>query len=381
MKKFLLLFFLCFNFVSAADMQIRILSNLKISSVIVSPVSGNYILYADGKKINEPDHVYQLIVFGDSIKLKSAEKELGTFALLKFTTKGAGQAFKIKTIIPEGKTSGYEGDLEVTVANKLFKLVNTLDFENYLAGVVETESGTRSPAEYYKLQSILCRTYALAHLRRHEAEGFQLCDQEHCQAYKGRSVNSKILNAVLATKGIVIVDKDLNLIIAAFHSNCGGCTVNSEDVWTQPTSYLKAVKDTFCLRMPHAKWHRKIPAAEWKNYLEGKRRSMRKDSLPPGFSFGYAQDQRAVNFIDKDFVLPLKTIRADLKLRSTYFSIEQKNDSVIIRGKGYGHGVGLCQEGAMRMAALNYSYKDILHFYYRDVNLVDLKALDFFRQE
>jgi len=367
--------------VSAADMHIRILTNHKISSVIVSPISGNYTLYADGKKLNEAEHAFQLIVFRDSIKVKSAEKDIGTFALVKFTTKGAGQAFKIKTIIPEGKTASYEGDLEVSVFNKLFKLVNTIDFEDYLAGVVETEAGTRYPSEYYKLQSILCRTYALAHLRRHEAEGFQLCDQEHCQAYKGRSVNAKILNAVSATKGTVIVDKDLNLIIAAFHSNCGGCTVNSEDVWSLPTSYLKAVKDTFCLRMPHAKWHRKIPLAEWKSYLQDKRRSMQKDSLAQAFSFGYTQDQRAVNFIDKDFVLPLKIIRSDLKLRSTYFSIEQKNDSVIIWGKGYGHGVGLCQEGAMRMAALNYSYKEILHFYYRDVNLVDLKALDFFRQE
>jgi stage II sporulation protein D len=77
----------------------------------------------------------------------------------------------------------------------------------------------------------------------------------------------------------------------------------------------------------------------------------------------------------------LKTIRADFQLKSTYFSVEQKGDMIVFNGRGYGHGVGLCQEGAMEMARLNYTYKDILNFYYKDVYLVNLNALNYFKQE
>ena len=62
-------------------------------------------------------------------------------------------------------------------------------------------------------------------------------------------------------------------------------------------------------------------------------------------------------------------------------SIVPRGDSVVFSGRGYGHGVGLCQEGAMRMAELKYSFKDILNFYYKDVHLVDLSALNYFKQE
>ena len=79
--------------------------------------------------------------------------------------------------------------------------------------------------------------------------------------------------------------------------------------------------------------------------------------------------------------IPLKTIRADFKLKSTFFSIKQKGDMVLLNGRGYGHGVGVCQEGAMQMAKLKYSYKDILNFYYKDVYLVNLTALSYFKQE
>ena len=71
----------------------------------------------------------------------------------------------------------------------------------------------------------------------------------------------------------------------------------------------------------------------------------------------------------------------DLKLRSTYFSVRSEDDKVILRGRGFGHGVGLCQEGAMRMAKADLSYTDILHHYYTDVHLVDLSMLEFFREE
>jgi stage II sporulation protein D len=195
-------------------------------------------------------------------------------------------------------------------------------------------------------------------------------------------MNSDIVEAVLDTKGLVVVDNDLNLITAAFYSNCGGQTCNSQDVWATSTTYLKSVKDTFCLNQSNAKWQRIIPLEDWKSYLQLKHKYPVEDSLKLTGVTSFSQSNgRAIYFMDKDLKIPLKTIRSDFQLKSTYFSISQRGDSVIFNGRGYGHGVGLCQEGAMRMADLKYSYKDILNFYYKDVHLVDLSALNYFKQE
>jgi stage II sporulation protein D len=73
------------------------------------------------------------------------------------------------------------------------------------------------------------------------------------------------------------------------------------------------------------------------------------------------------------FSIPLRTIRSDLNLKSTFFSVFTEGDSVILKGRGYGHGVGLCQEGAMVMASNGFKYRDIINFYYTGVIISDIK--------
>jgi stage II sporulation protein D len=73
-------------------------------------------------------------------------------------------------------------------------------------------------------------------------------------------------------------------------------------------------------------------------------------------------------------------MRTDLKLRSTKFEVRHKDNEVIFMGRGFGHGVGLCQEGAMHMAQLGYTYEDIIHFYYADVHLIPRHMLWFFKE-
>jgi stage II sporulation protein D len=381
---FLPLFILACGFIHGQNrFAIRLLANQKVSSLIVSPLSADYNIYCDGRLLNDidPGSVLEVVQEGDSLRLKTLERTLGKYTGIKLISKNPSCSFKLKAVSPETKVHTYTDNLDMTVTGKAIRVINIVDVEDYIAGVVEAESGTKTIPEYYKLQAILCRTYALSHGRRHEPEGFELCDQVHCQAFKGRTVDNDILNAVEDTRGLVIVDSDLNLITAAFHSNCGGQTVNSEDVWALPAPYLKSVKDTFCLKMPHAHWERKIATEDWMSYLALKHKYPVEDSVSFINAVNYPQDSRGIYICDKGLKIPLKTVRADWQLKSTYFSIEQRSDSVIFKGKGYGHGVGLCQEGAMRMARLGYSYKDILHFYYKDVHLVDLSVLEFFRKE
>ncbi len=391
LKRLLLLLFLFsgINFTQAATttVSVRILTTKVVTSFIVSPLMGSYKIYGNDKEISDTDTfgIFQMSIDGDSILLKTFERTLGKYTSIKFIANDSSDAaFKIKSVIPDTKVRTYDDNLEIVLSidKKQFTLINKVASEKYIAGVVESEAGKGSSLEYYKLQAILCRTYLLAHLNRHVMEGFHVCDDVHCQAYASRTLELDMLKAVLATKGLVVVDNDLMLITAAFHSNCGGETVNSKDVWSMSTSYLKSVKDTFCLKEYHAKWQRTIPLEDWKIYLQLKHKYPVDDSLKMNTANSFMQsNKRAIYFTDNDLRIPLKVIRADFQLKSTYFSVEQQGENVIFNGRGYGHGVGLCQEGAMRMAKLKYSYKDILSFYYKDVHLVDQMALSYFKQE
>jgi len=385
-----LCFFLLFSGIRssiASVVSVRILTTRVVSTFIFSPLTGSYRVIADGKLVSnfeDPSGIYQMSISGDSILVKTFERTIGKYASVKFYAMQTGSSFKVKSVTQESKVRSYDDDLDVSLSadKKQILLVNRVDLEKYIAGVVESESGTKTSQEYYKLQAILCRTYLLVNLNRHLTDNYQVCDDVHCQAYLNKSKQEDIYEAVFDTKGLVVVDNDLNLITAAFHSNCGGQTVNSQDVWSISTSYLKSVKDTFCLHQPHAKWKRTIPAEDWKAYLQLKHKYPVDDTLKMNTASSFTQNNgRAIYFIDKDLKIPLKTIRSDFQLKSTYFSIEQQGENIVFEGKGYGHGVGLCQEGAMRMAKLNYSYKYILSYYYKDVHLVDLSALNYFRQE
>lgn len=382
----LLFFIVLTHSANASVVTVRILTTTIVNTFIFSPLGGTYNVYGDGKLLADcdPSGIYQMSVEGDSIRLKTFENNIGRFASIKMIAKEPLSAFKIKSVIPKSKVRTYDDNLEVKLGpdKKQFLLINKVDLEDYIAGVVQSEAGKNVGLEYYKLQAILCRTYLLAHLTRHLSEGHEMCDDVHCQAYLSRTSEEVIVKAVLETKGLVVVDNDLNLITAAFHSNCGGQTCNSQDVWAMPTSYLKAVKDTFCIHRSQSHWQRSITVDDWKSYLRLKRKYSISDTMKFSNATSFSQaNGRAIYYTEKNVRIPLKTIRADFKLKSTYFSIRQEGDSIIFDGRGYGHGVGLCQEGAMSMSTLRYSYKDILHFYYKNVNLVELSALNYFRKE
>ena len=388
-KNILILLILFVAFIyrgNAGNVNVRIFTTKIVRTFIFSPLGCSYSIYGDGVLLVDcdPSGIFQMNIEGDSIRLKTFEKDLGKFSSINMVAKDSYSAFKIKSVVPLSKVRTYDDDLKIILSpdKKQFLLINKVDLENYIAGVVESEAGKGNSLEYYKLQAILCRTYLLTHVNHHIQEGFQVCDDVHCQAYSNRASEENIVKAVLATKGLVVVDNNLNLITAAFHSNCGGETCNSEDVWAMSTTYLKSVKDKYCQNQTQAHWQRTISLEDWNAYLQLKHKYPAVDSLKRNGTTSFTQSSgRVIYFKDKDLKIPLKNIRADFKLKSTYFSIEQIGDSIKFNGRGYGHGVGLCQEGAMQMAKQKFSYEDILHFYYKDVHLVDVSALNYFRQE
>jgi stage II sporulation protein D len=286
---------------------------------------------------------------------------------------------KVKCIIPALNQRLYDDDIQLSLWNNSFYFINQVELENYVAGVVESEGGQKANIEYYKTQAVICRTYALENLNRHLNENYNLCDDVHCQAFKGKSLsNFDIPEAVESTAGMVIIDSSLNLITAGFYSNCGGQTVNSEDVWLRSRAYLRSITDTFCLHQKNSVWEKKIPSYKWKQYLNSNGFSIT-DTSSAVFSFN--QPSRKVYYKINGDSMALRKIRLDWNLRSTFFNIKADGQNIVLSGRGYGHGVGLCQEGAMIMAKRGYSYQEIIKYYYKNTTIVNLRSLTIFRDK
>jgi stage II sporulation protein D len=264
----------------------------------------------------------------------------------------------------------YTGDLKCLPDFGTILMINVCDVEKYIAGVVKAEGGSGKNIEYFKSQAVIARTYMYKYMDKHIQDGYNVCDNTHCQAYNGFSSDSALNAAAMETKGQVILGADSVLIIAAFHSNCGGETASSEVVWLTSQPYLKKVIDPYCLNSRNSTWERSFSLADWVSYLT---RSGYTGNTDNPALFNFTQKSRVADYTTGGFKIPLRSMRSSLSLRSTFFSVTAATDTIILKGRGYGHGVGLCQEGAMVMAADGFNYKQIIDFYYTGVMISDIK--------
>ncbi len=354
--------------------RISIFNDHSFSSFVISSDKGQYLLVADNKMqiiMWEDEPLYVSMIAG-RLLLGTKAGIMGIFSTVSFTALEDANEFSIRIAHYSVDRAYYHGSLEIGVNFDRISLINDVNEEIYLAGVVEAESGTGSHHMYYKAQAIICRTYLHGNLHRHEDEGFHLCDAVHCQVYKGRLTSNEVIyEAVNATSGKVITYGDSGLIIAAFHSNCGGQTANSEDVWLIHKHYLRSVKDPYCRKRRNSLWRMKVDAGKWESYLAGM--GFDNSSRQVGFhKFAFKQYDRKIFYRINGFNIPFIKLRSDWDLKSAFFDIEVPNPGreLLISGRGYGHGVGLCQEGAMEMAVRGYTFMEILQFYYTDITII-----------
>ncbi len=373
------------SFSSLAETVLIGLEQLGTPSIASFRVAqGSYRVLVNDKEILSKDqvHVVELKLDKAGILLLSNGKTYGPYRELKFRIDEWDSEFRVKSVQPKSKEHIYQDNLIVKLGKTGMVFINEVNIEKYVAGVVESEGGSNKPIEYYKVQSIISRTYMLANKRRHIFDGYHVCDKVHCQVYHGKSrFEAEIPKAAWATKGSVLVDSEIELITAAFHSNCGGRTSDSETIWSKPLSYLKSREDSFCLHQPHSHWEKSIESKAWLTYLEKKHKVSLEDKNSENELLSYFPSEKTRYFQAGDLKIPLTVVRSDWNLKSSFFTIYEDADSVRFTGRGFGHGVGLCQEGAMRMAELGFTYNEIIHFYYKDVHLIQLGVIDFFRDE
>lgn len=263
-----------------------------------------------------------------------------------------------------GGGARYSGQIRVWKGEKGLYVVNELSLEDYVESVVAAEVGTNWEIEALKAQAVVARTYAVYKKNALSNQGtiYDLTSSVLHQVYNGNNSQFKITFAVRSTESEILTYNGLP-IEALYHSTCGGKTESPEEVFGRKIPYMRSVESR-CDLSPYWVWERKIPLSEIEEAL--KLSDVRGLEIASRTSTGRAKEI-AIIMAQGNMLIKATELRKILgwsKLPSTNFEIKVDGDSVIFEGRGYGHGVGLCQWSALQMAAEGKTYREILSFFY-----------------
>jgi len=299
----------------------------------------------------------------------------------------------------EKSGSRYRGIFRVIPHGINLYLINIVHMDDYLKGVVPPELGKVGDAEFeaVKAQAVAARTYAMAHLLQYPDEPYDMKSDVSDQVYHGVKVEKSLVSrAIDETRGYVIKYKD-DLINAYYHSTCGGSTDDIDEVWNKVRKpYLQAVTDSdYCSWSKYYNWKESYSAKQLKlrieQYLSSERGRQVKigriqDIIIKSHTTGGRVAELTVKTDRGDYSFGKDRIRwvftrssnPELILQSAGFDIRTEKDKrgYLVRadfiGGGYGHGVGMCQCGALGMSRRGKTYEDILTHYYSNVKLAKL---------
>lgn len=354
----------------APDLRVGLASGR--ASLTITPAGGKATVQTGSSKtITLAANTAAAIRWQDGAFLVGREKLRGEVLVIR-------PAAKAGELSLDGRR--YRGALELRHKGGGLTAVNIVPVDGYLRSVVPEEMPVDWPAEALKAQSVAARSFALASRGRHASEGYDLCTTTHCQLYTGTAAEKSASNAAIkATRGEVLTYGG-KPIEALFHTDSGGMTENSEDVWGSHVPYLRAAKDTPAKTMP---WTKTISRADLERKLAAKGHDIGKVcslALSPLAIGRAAKDRTASGRVKTMTVKGTKgtatlsgtTWRSLLGLKSTLFDAKLAKDMVTFTGYGSGHGLGISQWGAKRLAETGKSYADILHHYYTGTTLQQL---------
>jgi len=379
-KYLFFLFLISINNVKSQNINVRLFSTANLKTVSIESMNGGCQIHSsaafvtelnEGSKIslsvnsNGDIHLTQdgnFICLADSLYIYQSENE----DYLSFFSEAT-----------KYKSRKYQGDFQCFVRDGFLQITNKIMLDDYLEGVLASEAGVNLETEYYKVQAIISRTYAFNNWKKHAHEGFNLCDDVHCQAYFGRysGESRAIIDGVHDTKGTVLLDSNHIRFPVFFSANCGGQSAETDQIWnTSIPSYISR-PDTFCIHTRQAQWEKYISKSDFLTFLEEKYFLDISNSVIYDSIISFKQERRKTFFIDPAFGIPLRDIRREYGLKSTYFNTEQVGDKILFKGRGFGHGIGLCQEGAMQMIRKGFSYEEVLQYYFSGAKTYDWREM------
>ena len=270
-----------------------------------------------------------------------------------------------------------------------------LALDDYVAGAVLAEAALRgldpeAAGSVAAVQAIVSRTYAVANRRRHAHEGFDLCATTHCQVYRPASrwpaeLERLAVDAARATSGAVITHAG-RPINAVFHADCGGHTSAAATAWRGASPpYLQGLPDGYCVRDGAPPWRAEITLSDLRGALnrrDATRIGRRLDALEV---MELDAAGRAVEVMlrgARTLAVRGEQLRSAINaglgehvIRSTRFTVRRSGRALLFEGRGFGHGVGLCQTGTMARARSGHAPLDIIAHYYAGTAVSDLHAL------
>ncbi|HNX25541.1 MAG TPA: SpoIID/LytB domain-containing protein [Spirochaetota bacterium] len=301
-----------------------------------------------------------------------------------FESKSGGLNFypeKIKNIylIESGENilylnrTGYRGKIELhNVLGKIY-IINILNIEEYLYSVVPSEMPASWNIEALKAQAVASRTYSYYHLLKNKSRNiYDLDATVNFQVYKGVSSETpSSIEAVTKTSGMIMT-YNYEPIIAYFHSTSGGKTSDDKDVWPgSDLPYLESVECKYSENSPHYEWTAELTLNEITAALSQKYKRIDKITK---ISFQKHNDRVIeVTIVHNNGTIKLtgnefRLLFPPQKLKSTYFTVKRDNKTFHIAGRGWGHGVGMCQWGAKGRSEKGIKFEEILKYYYKGIN-------------
>ncbi len=284
-------------------------------------------------------------------------------------------------VIAAGKERRYRGFVDVLLlpSGKLL-VINQLEVEDYIKGVLLHEVSNHWPLEALKAQAVATRSYAFVQIAANIKKDFDVTNDIYSQVYGGRTSERYRTNlAVDATKSEVLIFAG-EILPTYFHATCGGHTEDAIELWPkQSLAPLKGVRCAYCRQSPHYFWKRNIWLKEIQEKLNAR-----------GYPLGLIEDisitsrdaserilvlvitdrsAKQITISGKDF----REILGPNFIRSNNYFVVMKGYYCDFFGKGWGHGVGMCQWGAQGMSAQGLSYDKILEFYYPKATIAVVK--------
>ena len=276
-------------------------------------------------------------------------------SMLKFTSELIPLKF-------EGRM--FRGEIEVYLKNSKLIVVNKLDIEDYVKGVINKEAIPSWPVEAKKTQAVLARTFAVYQkMFNPRSEFFDLAPTVLDQVYDGlgkEDVTS--VEAVNSTKGeIVTLGSDPAKIY--FHSTCGGTISSSAEIWKKEEPHLQELHCPYCTKSSLYRWKRNLKAADIAKKLGVK--SVKSISTVRGKT-------RVDSVVVDGKKIPVNKFRELVGFSviwSNDFTVSKSGANFVFSGKGAGHGVGVCQWGMAGMAAQGKNHYEILKFYLKGIEI------------
>jgi len=292
----------------------------------------------------------------------------------------------------------YVGAIEVGADRAGLAVINIVELDTYLRGVVPAEMPASFPMEALKAQAIAARTYALYQREEHQSEGFDLCSGVHCQVYRGAEGHPRTNAAIRATAGKVLAFGDV-LVKTVYHSTCGGSTEDGWRAWWgHALPYLRARPDgTWCRGSAKYRWSREFA---WPDAARAVQDNLAAVCFKPGASVGPLLDLRVERQTAAGRARRLAVIGEGGRevvfgdgirwlfgsgkpgpggLNSTFFTLSVERDAqgkpvrAAFTGRGWGHGLGLCQMGAAGRARAGQKAERILQWYYQGARVATVR--------